>query len=227
MRLRMLALVAALGPVAVGSAPALAGLAGTYVDTVSYFDVSDPPPGPTSVSATTPAPTPDCTTITYCNILNYPIPGSSQNFPFPTVPSTTPLNYVLDSLSLAYVSISDSQITITSDTNLQFCYTSACTGPFSGFGFYFSSGVYITKVTASRPSDFLPISGGLSWTPTSFIVNLNGDSPQVGDKLVLDVYTNGSGPPVPEPSTWAMMLVGFAGLGFAACWRARAAARTA
>jgi hypothetical protein len=27
--------------------------------------------------------------------------------------------------------------------------------------------------------------------------------------------------PVPEPSTWAMMLIGFAGLGFAAHWRRR------
>ncbi|MGO9419081.1 hypothetical protein [Roseiarcus sp.] len=225
MRLRMFALIAALGPLAVGSAPAVAGLAGAYVDTVSYFDVSDPPPGPTSVSASTPEPTPDCTTIHYCNILNYPIPGSSQNFPFPTVPSTSPLNYVLDSLSETYVSVSDNQITITNNLSAPFCFTSQCTGPFSGFGFYFSSGVDITKVTASGPSDFLPISGGLSCTPTSIIVNLNGDSPQVGDKLILDVYFSGSGPIALETSTWAMMLIGFAGLGFAAYRRTGVLAR--
>ncbi len=90
MRLRMLALVAALGPVAVGSAPALAGLAGTYVDTVSYFDVSDPPPGPTSVSATTPAPTPDCTynllqhsQLSDSRVVSeFPIPDRSFDYPF-------------------------------------------------------------------------------------------------------------------------------------------------
>ena len=32
-----------------------------------------------------------------------------------------------------------------------------------------------------------------------------------------------SGSTIPEPSTWAMMLLGFAGLGFAACRRARQA----
>ena len=32
-----------------------------------------------------------------------------------------------------------------------------------------------------------------------------------------------SGSPVPEPSTWAMMLLGFAGLGFAGYRRARMA----
>src|SRR5271166_6487948 len=137
MRLRMFALIAALGPLAVGSAPAVAGLAGATVDTVSYFDVSDPPPGPTSVPALNP--TPDCTTITYCNIINYPLPtppnppGSSQNFPFPTVPLTGTLAYVLDALSETYVTVSDNQITITNNLAAPFCYTSACTGPFSGF----------------------------------------------------------------------------------------------
>ena len=35
------------------------------------------------------------------------------------------------------------------------------------------------------------------------------------------VSINFVGPPVPEPSTWAMMLVGFAGLGYAGYRRAR------
>jgi PEP-CTERM motif len=34
-------------------------------------------------------------------------------------------------------------------------------------------------------------------------------------------------PAAPEPSTWAMMLVGFAGLGYAGYWRARRAAAQA
>jgi PEP-CTERM motif len=50
------------------------------------------------------------------------------------------------------------------------------------------------------------------------LVNMKGDtiaSTSVGPVLVVAV---------PEPSTWAMMLIGFAGLGFAACRRARVAA---
>jgi hypothetical protein len=33
--------------------------------------------------------------------------------------------------------------------------------------------------------------------------------------------------PVPEPSTWAMMLLGFAGLGFAGYWASQAGDRRA
>jgi hypothetical protein len=222
MQLKTLAFVVALGPFAIGTPPAVAGLGGAFVDTVSYLDVSDPPPPPSSVPAA--APTPDCTKIA-CNILNYPIAGSSQDFPFPVVPATGALSYALDPLTETFVTVSDKQITITNNVTGLFCNT--CTGPFSGFGFYFSSGVDITKVTASGPNDFLPVSGGLSWTPTSIIVNLQADNPAVGDELVLNIDFAGGGSGTPEPSTWAMMLAGFAGLGFAACRRTRVAARTA
>ena len=55
-------------------------------------------------------------------------------------------------------------------------------------------------------------------------MNVNGDNLAVGDQLILDVTTNGM-PPVPEPSTWALMLLGFAGLEFAG-WRRMAAQTT-
>jgi PEP-CTERM motif len=42
--------------------------------------------------------------------------------------------------------------------------------------------------------------------------------------LVIDVTTNGM-TPVPEPSTWALMLLAFAGLGFAG-WRRMATQAT-
>jgi PEP-CTERM motif len=228
----LIAVAAAL--LGIASAPARAGLAGAFVDTVSYFDVSDPPPGPTSVSGSTPAPTPDCTTIHFCNILNYPLPtppnppGSSQNFPFPTVPLTGTLDYLLDSLSQTLVSVGDTKITITNNIAGLFCFTASCTGPFSGFGFFFSSGVDITNVTVDSKSstDFLPVlPGGLSSTATSVTVNLNGDNPAVGSSLILDVSFTPVGPPVPEPSTWALMLLGFAGLGFAG-WRRMATQTT-
>ncbi len=51
--------------------------------------------------------------------------------------------------------------------------------------------------------------GGMSSGP------ITGDDPAFYATLVIDVTTAGSGADgVPEPSTWAMMLLGFAGLGF-------------
>ncbi len=49
-------------------------------------------------------------------------------------------------------------------------------------------------------------------------VNLVGLNPAEGSELVLDVTTQGVTPVVPEPSTWALMLLGFAGLGWTG-WR--------
>jgi hypothetical protein len=216
MRAKILFFVANLAIFGVTWAPAQAGLAGAFVDTVSYFNVSDPPPGPNSVPAS--APTPDCTTIHFCNMPNYPLPsppnppGSSQNFPFPVAP----VDYMLDNLTLTTISVADTQITITNNAAGKFCFSpTACAGPFSGFGFFFSSGVDITnvKVDSTSSPDFSPVPGGLSFTATSITVNVNGINLAVNDQLILDVTTNGT-TPVPEPSTWAMMLLGFAGLGF-------------
>jgi hypothetical protein len=54
-------------------------------------------------------------------------------------------------------------------------------------------------------------------SPNEFTVDVTGDNPPFLGTLVIDVTTNGM-TPVPEPSTWALMLLGFAGLGFAG-WR--------
>ena len=40
-------------------------------------------------------------------------------------------------------------------------------------------------------------------------------------KIVADFKDVIAAPPVPEPSTWALMIVGFAGVGFMACRRKR------
>lgn len=52
---------------------------------------------------------------------------------------------------------------------------------------------------------------------TDILVDITGDAPLTGDKLILDV-TTASVVPVPEPTTWAMMALGFAGLVFAGYW---------
>jgi hypothetical protein len=49
----------------------------------------------------------------------------------------------------------------------------------------------------------------------AFTVFINGADPLYLDTLVIDV-TTGSVGAVAEPSTWAMMILGFAGIGFMA-----------
>ncbi len=230
MRFKMLALAAVLGSVAVGSAPAVAGLVGATVQAASYLNLSYPPPAATPI---------ECTTID-CNIIDYEtIPGdesSATNAPLPIVPVT----YVEDSLTDTTVSVGDTQITITNNYAGLFCPNAGCTpGYFSGYVFTFTGAPDITKVVvgSGSSSDFQPVApptaepgvhpAGLTWTTTTITANVAGDNLAVGDQLILDVTTAGSGLVVPEPSTWAMMLIGFAVLGFAAYRRAGAVTRAA
>ena len=209
MRFRTL-IAAAAAMFVIAGAPARASLVGATVQSASYFDVSFPPP----------AASPTECTIVMCAILDYNGPGGPTNSPLPTVP----VNYVEDNLTLTTVSVGDTQITITNN----FAGQLGTPGTFTGYVFTFTGAPDITKVEvgSGTSSDFLPaLPGGLSSTATSITVNVAGDNLAVGDKLVLDVTTGGTPPTVPEPSTWALMLLGFAGLGFAG-WRRTAAQAT-
>jgi hypothetical protein len=53
----------------------------------------------------------------------------------------------------------------------------------------------------------------ISFAPAFVTVNLAGDQFSAGSVGLVDVQF---APPVPEPSTWAMMILGFAGIGFMA-----------
>ena len=193
------------------SVPAAAGLVGdgtNVIEALTYLNVSNPPPGPVSVPPvpnTIGALQPDCTTVQYCSLLDYPpVP---QSFPLPTI-GASGIVYGADALTDTQVTVTDTQITITNNFSGLFCYypTGCVAGDFSGYGFFFSSGVDITGVTvdpASSPA-FLPISGGLTFTATSIEVNLNGQDPVEGNKLILDLTFpgngNGGGGTVPEAS---------------------------
>ena len=131
-------------------------------------------------------------------------------------------------LTATTVSVGDTQITITQQFAGLFCPAAGCTaGEFSGYVFTFTGALDITKVTVDSASsaDFQPVlPGGLAFTATTISVNVNGDNLAVGDQLILDVTTGGV-PTIPEPSTWALMLLGFAGLGLVGYQRKGAAGR--
>src|SRR5579863_3453412 len=206
-----LVVVAAAALLAGASAQAQAGLVGGGTNTVSasfWFPSSTVPP-------------PACDDTTNPNCENE---KDSMGNATPTIPAS----FVEGPADGSTISVGDTKIVITNELDVPFCSTALpCSDVFTGFAFSFSSGVDITSVTTDPASaaDFRPIAGGLTFAPTGIFVNVVGDNPAPGDQLILDVTTGGGPPAVPEPSTWALMLLGFAGLGLAG-WR-RTAARAA
>ena len=218
MRLKTLTFATALAALAAGSGPALAGLNGSTVQTAVFLEVPFPPPGAPALPAVQ-----DCTLID-CVVPNYAVQGGSQNSPAPVAP----VDYLEDSLSLTTISVTDTTITIVNNFAGPFCPLAGCTpGDFGGYVFTFTNlAKDITGVTASFTGGFgpVPIDPGLKKgfvsTGNTITVNALGDNLAVGDTLTLNVSFTPIQPTVPEPSTWAMMMLGFAGLGFAAYRRA-------
>jgi PEP-CTERM motif len=116
---------------------------------------------------------------------------------------------------------------------MPFCFSntsavgSNCGDPYVIFDFKFTNeditGVSVN--TALSSTDF-PVATfgahlGLQFvSPNEFTVDVTGADPAYLSTLVIDVKTGGGPPTVPEPSTWAMMLIGFASLGLAGYRRA-------
>jgi len=98
-------------------------------------------------------------------------------------------------------------------------------------GFSFTAGGY--EAVLWSPSGKATNLGGMlgpAWTDTEAVrVNNSGDIIGYGDYhggfhgflLMPELLSALSATPIPEPSTWAMLLAGFAGLRFAGCRRAK------
>jgi PEP-CTERM motif len=200
-----------------GSPPAQAGLVGNGTNTVeASFWL------PVFGSPTTSPPPETCTTLDPCELQT---PEST--------PPYIPVDFQQGAISLSTISVGDTRIVITNEGTVPFCSTALpCSDPFVGFEFVFSSGVDITGVSVDSasstdflPNDTAPHNGLQLLSPTRIVVDVTGDAPSLGDKLMLDLTFPSVTPTVPEASTWAMMLLGFAGLGFAG-WRRMAAKTT-
>ena len=146
----------------------------------------------------------------------------------PASPAQVPVMFNEGAISGVQISVYDTQIVITDVESGPFCVVSTvtCPGPdvFNGFSFVFSGAEAITGVSVDPTSaaDFRPAPSGVTFTSTEIFVNVAGLSPNLGDVLTLDVNPPTT-PSIPEPSTWALMLLGFAGLGVAGYRRMGAA----
>jgi hypothetical protein len=182
MKLKLSAAVAAVVSLLALSQQAQADLIGNGTNTVSatsFLGASLPAPGP-----------PYPNTIDYVNSM-----GQTTDTPPPTIP----LQFLEDALSETTIAVSNTQITITNDapSGTPFCPGAPpCSNTFAGFGFTFLQGPEIIGVSvdpASAP-DFLPNTtlphmGLQLLTSTNIRVDVTGDAPNLGDKLILDVTT--------------------------------------
>jgi PEP-CTERM motif len=201
-----------------------------YVSGVAHSTESRPfnvdSPGPFSLAAPIPPPSP------------LPITGYTYPDAPPPIHTTEPYN--TDSVTGFF--FTNTQVTIYNNADhVPFCFsptsTGGCADPYNTLDFKFTNeDITAVSVDSISSKDFLPAtftynppSGppiqhmGLQFIgPNEFTVDVTGDDPAYLSTLVIDVTTAGATPAVPEPSTWAMMLLGFAGLGFAAYKRGRA-----
>jgi len=113
------------------------------------------------------------------------------------------------------IDVTDSQIIIT-NTGPSFTFSNLGGVSFNGFIMTIGSGPTITNAVFFGPPivDFGPTGGGITSGGLQLFINFEGVFVPTGPaSTFIDVTTASSA--VPEPSTWAMMLLGFAGLGFA------------
>ena len=89
---------------------------------------------------------------------------------------------------------------------------------FNGFVLDVISGPAILSASIDGSSTIIPVSANVSGG--NLFINFSGVSQQRGGTARINFTTAGGGA-VPEPATWAMMLVGFGAMGTALRRRAR------
>ncbi len=232
MRFLRLTSLAAAAMCGLACVPAKAGLVGDGTNTVMGYFYLDAPATPSGGGCDQYS-----QTMKYCEWqYNYDAMGMAQ------YTLTIPAQFTTAPSADSYIDVDDTKIVIKNESSYPYCSTdsvgSACTDPFTGFEFLFSSGVDITGISVDpdsapaflstdSPTGRSPDYGLTVLSPTDILVNLTGAAPAIGDRLILDVTTAGSGHTIPEPSTWALMLLGFAGLGLGGYARMGRAVRSA
>jgi PEP-CTERM motif len=82
---------------------------------------------------------------------------------------------------------------------------------FNGFEFLFSGAPTITGISNDGSSTFNPNPIGTTFNSTAVFLDYQAGTPVNGQSSIVNVAAA-----VPEPSTWAMLILGFAGVGFMA-----------
>lgn len=155
--------------------------------------------------------------------------GLTFNYYFPTfgnVFTGSPINFVADGSThlSTFSNLNPATFSVTSiglnELQISYFYPAAnypngvslVTQPFNGFAISGPSG--LSPITAAFVDANSNVTGlidsAVSFTSNSVVVNLAGDHFAAGSVGLIDVVFASA---VPEPSTWAMMILGFCGLG--------------
>lgn len=178
------------------SQPAQAGLVGNGTNTVEAFFYINAPATPSGGGC-------DQYTEAYCEQeYNYDSADMAQYI------LTIPAHFVQAPIDGSTIDVENLQIVMTNDIPETFCSDGvsvggACTDPFTGFEFLFSSGVDITGVSVGAsatnflPNDTSPHDGLQLLSPTDILVDVTGDNPAIGGQLSLDVTFESVTTPLP------------------------------
>ena len=250
MRLGKFAPGALVALVAQASAPAHAGLINPTSTVDIYFDYVNPNPANGPVGTFTAPSQPfngGLQPFSLATAIPPPSPLPITGYTAPNAPSPIHTTEPYNLSAVAGFFFTDSQVVVYANQSppIPYCWSSgnsgsSCADPYNTFDFVFTNeDITGVSVASNSSADFAPatftyagvsppiVHLGLQLVSTNeFTVDVTGDNPAYLSTLIINV-TTGGGPIVPEPSTWALMLLGFMGLGLAGYRQIHRAARSA